>query len=169
MVGKGEPAVSALRSGTSGVLFSVKWKTEPLLSSKVLLFGEQLRSARSSRNRHDESAPGWGTVSGPMPGGGNHRGSIFRLHVGTALLSVAEWPEEIRQSWGVRGSASSEVKRWESRSKQRQLADRLGLAEQAIQRYEAGDYVVASFARLVEMADALNLAIHYDVRLASAG
>ena len=52
---------------------------------------------------------------------------------------------------------------------QRELADRLGLAEQAIQRYEAGDYASASFARLVEIAEALDLTIHYDVRLASAG
>jgi len=52
---------------------------------------------------------------------------------------------------------------------QRELADRLGLAEQAIQRYEAGDYAGASFARLVEIAEALDLTIHYDVRLASAG
>ncbi len=27
-----------------------------------------------------------GSEGGSMPGGGNHRGSIFRLHVGTALL-----------------------------------------------------------------------------------
>ncbi|NOX31865.1 MAG: hypothetical protein GXP35_17740 [Actinobacteria bacterium] len=36
-------------------------------------------------------------------------------------------------------------------------------------RYEAGDYAGASFARLVEIAEALDLTIHYDVRLASAG
>jgi DNA-binding XRE family transcriptional regulator len=48
---------------------------------------------------------------------------------------------------------------------QRQLAERTGLAEQAIQRYEANNYAGVSFARLVEIADALNLTIHYDVRL----
>ncbi len=52
---------------------------------------------------------------------------------------------------------------------QRELAERIGLAEQAIQRYEAGDYAGVSFARLVEIADALDVAVHYDVRLASAG
>lgn len=50
---------------------------------------------------------------------------------------------------------------------QRELADRIGLAEQAIQRYEAGDYAGVSFARLVEIADALEVTVHYDVRLAS--
>ena len=48
---------------------------------------------------------------------------------------------------------------------QRELAERVGLAEQAIQRYEAGDYAGVSFARLVEIADALDVTVHYDVRL----
>lgn len=52
---------------------------------------------------------------------------------------------------------------------QRELAERVGLAEQAIQRYEAGDYAGVSFARLVEIADALGVTVHYDVRLAPAG
>ena len=51
---------------------------------------------------------------------------------------------------------------------QRELAERVGLAEQAIQRYEAEDYAGVSFARLVDIADALQLTIHYDVHLASA-
>lgn len=52
---------------------------------------------------------------------------------------------------------------------QRQLAERVGLPEQAIQRYEATDYTGVSFARLVEIADALEITIHYDVRLSQAG
>ena len=51
---------------------------------------------------------------------------------------------------------------------QRELADRVGLAEQAIQRYEASDYAGVSFARLVEIADALDVTVHYDVRLTLA-
>ena len=49
-----------------------------------------------------------------------------------------------------------------------ELAERVGLAEQAIQRYEAGDYAGVGFGRLVDIADALQLTIHYDVRLASS-
>lgn len=52
---------------------------------------------------------------------------------------------------------------------QRQLAERTGLAEQAIQRYEATDYNGVSFARLVEIADALEVTVHYDVRLSQTG
>ena len=52
---------------------------------------------------------------------------------------------------------------------QRELAERVGLAEQAIQRSEAGDSVGVGFGRLVDIADALQLTTHYDVPLASAG
>ncbi len=38
---------------------------------------------------------------------------------------------------------------------QRDLAERMGLKEQQIQRYEASDYASASFARIREVADAL--------------
>lgn len=48
---------------------------------------------------------------------------------------------------------------------QRQLAERIGLPEQAIQRYEAADYAGVSFARLVEIAHALEVTVHSDVRL----
>ena len=51
---------------------------------------------------------------------------------------------------------------------QRQLAERIGLQEQAIQRYESTDYSGVSFARLVEIAAALDLSVHYDVRLNEA-
>ncbi len=51
---------------------------------------------------------------------------------------------------------------------QRQLAERIGLQEQAIQRYEATNYAGVSFARLIEIAEALDLTIHYDVRLTHA-
>lgn len=48
-----------------------------------------------------------------MPGGGNHRGSIFRLHVGKALLAREKWPQTIRESWGVGSNASSAVRQRE--------------------------------------------------------
>ena len=54
-----------------------------------------------------------GNVAGSMPGGGNHRGSIFRLHVGTALLTSGEWSDSIRGSWGTGKSASREVRQYE--------------------------------------------------------
>ena len=42
---------------------------------------------------------------------------------------------------------------------QRELADRLGLKEQQIQRYEASDYASASFTRIREVVSALGIEI----------
>lgn len=53
------------------------------------------------------------THRGPLGGkridGGNHRGSIFRLHVGTAILRK-ERREEHYPTWSARSSATGEVR-----------------------------------------------------------
>ncbi len=41
-----------------------------------------------------------GTLRGKYAGGGNHRGSVFRLHVGTALIHKGIWTEEVCGQWG---------------------------------------------------------------------
>ena len=46
---------------------------------------------------------------------------------------------------------------------QRGLADRLGLKEQQIQRYEANDYASASFARIKGVVSALGLKLDGDL------
>lgn len=51
-----------------------------------------------------------GNRGGSMPGGGNHRGSIFRLHVGAALLAAGDWDDTIGATWGI-GSTSSRAVR----------------------------------------------------------
>jgi hypothetical protein len=40
-----------------------------------------------------------GNLRGSNPGGGNHRASIFRLHVGAALLRRDHAPEALLESW----------------------------------------------------------------------
>ncbi len=49
------------------------------------------------------------------------------------------------------------------------LADRVGLKEQAIQRYEANDYAGASFDRLVEVADALGVVVRHEMTIQPEG
>lgn len=63
----------------------VRVGTHGLRPSKSTLWG------RLSQHR--------GRTAGRYAGGGNHRGSIFRLHVGTALLANGEWPDEVRSTW----------------------------------------------------------------------
>ncbi|MEI8375672.1 MAG: helix-turn-helix transcriptional regulator [Planctomycetota bacterium] len=48
---------------------------------------------------------------------------------------------------------------------QKDLADRLGLKEQQIQRYEATDYTAASVRRLKQVIEALDIRVHADVFL----
>ena len=50
-----------------------------------------------------------GTLRGKRAGGGNHRGSIFRLHVGAAILQKEDLAERY-PTWGVGLSASGEIK-----------------------------------------------------------
>ncbi|MBN1260079.1 MAG: hypothetical protein JXB35_05310 [Anaerolineae bacterium] len=54
-----------------------------------------------------------GTAGGKYAGGGNHRGSIFRLHVGTALINRDEWSADISGEWGVGSSAGAAIRRKE--------------------------------------------------------
>ena len=54
-----------------------------------------------------------GNVGGERPGGGNHRGSIFRLHVGQSLLARDGDPYGVSGTWGNKSSAGSEVRQAE--------------------------------------------------------
>ncbi|MBN2549513.1 MAG: hypothetical protein JXB15_10170 [Anaerolineales bacterium] len=43
-------------------------------------------------------------------GGGNHRGSVFRFHVGTALIERDSWPQAIADTWDRDSSVRREVR-----------------------------------------------------------
>ena len=47
---------------------------------------------------------------GTQAGGGNHRGSIFRLHAGTALIQRDAWPAEIAAAWDKGQSAPRNIR-----------------------------------------------------------
>lgn len=47
-----------------------------------------------------------GNLKGNNPGGGNHRGSIFRLHVGTAIISKEKLDIS---TWSLGNNANSEI------------------------------------------------------------
>jgi hypothetical protein len=46
-------------------------------------------------------------------GGGNHRGSVFRLHVGTALINRDDWKDPIASTWGDGSNAPKEIRQAE--------------------------------------------------------
>ena len=51
-----------------------------------------------------------GTVGGSQIGGGNHRGSIFRLHVGKAMLARGDFDERAAATWRIGGTAPKAVR-----------------------------------------------------------
>ncbi len=53
-----------------------------------------------------------------------------------------------------------------ARLTQRELAERLGVPEQQVQRWEANSYVGVAIERLQEIADALQLQVHETVTYA---
>lgn len=55
-----------------------------------------------------------------------------------------------------------------ARLTQRQLAERIGIAEQQVQRWEANDYSGVGVARLQEIADALGVQIRETITYSSA-
>jgi hypothetical protein len=76
---------------------------------RVTRVGTHALTATSRTRLWNRLAQHRGSVGGSNPGGGNHRGSVFRLHVGTALIARDGWPEAV-DSWGRGSSASREFR-----------------------------------------------------------
>ncbi len=51
-----------------------------------------------------------GTIRGHNPGGGNNRASVFRQHIGYALIQRDTWRGALAETWGVGNSAPKEVR-----------------------------------------------------------
>lgn len=83
--------------------------TEP----RVVRVGTHALTAGSSTTLWKRLRQHRGTVRGSNPGGGNHRGSVFRLHVGTALIDRDDWPQAVADRWGVGRSAKKPVREHE--------------------------------------------------------
>jgi hypothetical protein len=66
---------------------------------RVVRIGSHALSAQSRTRLWHRLRQHRGTLAGRHPGGGNHRGSVFRQHVGTALLNSQTWPPEIHETW----------------------------------------------------------------------
>lgn len=79
---------------------------------RVVRVGTHALKTGSSTTLWKRLAQHRGAVGGSNPGGGNHRGSVFRLHVGTALLArdIIEETDAARPTWGQRGTAPREVR-----------------------------------------------------------
>ena len=54
-----------------------------------------------------------GTIGGKFPGGGNHRCSVFRKHVGSAIIERDNWSGNGSENWGVGSSSSGDARKRE--------------------------------------------------------
>lgn len=78
--------------------------------SRVVRVGTHALTATSNTKLWTRLRAHRGSTGGRNPGGGNHRGSIFRLHVGTALINRDECWEQEAATWGHGSSASRDVR-----------------------------------------------------------
>lgn len=99
------------------VASTLSWSPEERTTSgsgpRVVRIGTHGLKARSRSTLWGRLRTHRGTLSGVRAGGGNHRGSVFRLHVGTALIRRDHWASEVAEDWGVGQSAEQAVRRRE--------------------------------------------------------
>jgi hypothetical protein len=69
--------------------------------ARIIRVGTHALKAESSRTLSNRLGQHRGALAGRHPGGGNHRGSVFRLHVGKALIAKGGWSPAIAEVWGV--------------------------------------------------------------------
>lgn len=69
------------------------------VTSRVVRVGTHALTKSSTTTLWQRLSQHRGHIQGGNPGGGNHRGSIFRHHVGTALLNTGDWPASLHESW----------------------------------------------------------------------
>lgn len=55
-----------------------------------------------------------GFIRGKHPGSGNHRGSIFRKHIGYALINKNKYPRKNSEFWGIGSNTTSIIRNLEA-------------------------------------------------------
>jgi hypothetical protein len=68
-------------------------------SPRVVRIGTHALTLTSHTKLWTRLAQHRGRVAGAHAGGGDHRGSIFRHHVGTALLAAGDWQPDLAAHW----------------------------------------------------------------------
>jgi len=100
--GKRTLRVATARSGwpSQGIYFFFeRGETRGDGSPRVVRIGTHALTQSSGTTLWGRLSQHRGNRSGRNPGGGNHRGSVFRLHIGAALLRRDHAPDALLASW----------------------------------------------------------------------
>ncbi len=81
---------------------------------RIVRVGTHALTTRSGTTLWNRLSQHRGTVGGRRPGAGNHRGSVFRLHVGQCLVARDGDPHGVADTWGVGSNASSAIREREA-------------------------------------------------------
>lgn len=88
-------------------------ETRPDASDRVVRVGTHALTRGSKTTLWNRLAQHRGHLGGSRPGGGNHRGSIFRHHIGQALIARDGWGDKLGAAWADTKNASPDVKEFE--------------------------------------------------------
>lgn len=88
---------------------------ENRVTPRIVRVGTHALTETSTTTLWDRLRTHRGSLGGRNPGSGNHRSSVFRLHIGTALIGRDGW-DHAGPTWGKGSSAPAEV-----RAKERDL------------------------------------------------
>jgi hypothetical protein len=94
-------------------LFFEEGEIRPNGEPRVVRVGTHALTAASRTTLSKRLSQHRGNVGGGRPGGGNHRGSIFRLHVGQCLLARDDDPYGVLGTWGDKATAATSVRHGE--------------------------------------------------------
>jgi hypothetical protein len=94
-------------------------------SMRVVRVGTYALTATSKATLWPRLRQHRGQLTGPDPGGGNHRASVFRRHVGAVLIRRDGRPDELLRSWLARHRPPSERTAHETRT-EREASSHIG-------------------------------------------
>ena len=78
--------------------------------SRVVRIGTHALNSRSKTTLWKRLRQHRGTLSGDYADGGNHRGSIFRQHLGLAVIQRDELMDETTSTWSYGSTASRDIR-----------------------------------------------------------
>lgn len=88
-------------------------RIESGIGDRVVRVGTHALKSGSNTSLWDRLRQHKGYIDGKHPDGGNHRGSVFRKHIGHALINRANYSTRNSENWGIGSNSSNEIRSFE--------------------------------------------------------